>query len=202
VANAQGRLAGRADFELSEAGRAQAGRLHARFRQEGFRPTHVYSSPLRRTFETAQIVSRSWEVPITGWEDLQEHDVGVFSGLTWEEIHAKYPAIATEVQERRHWDIVPGAETLPAKRARARRVVEAVLDRHSDGDEVILFTHGGILHWILAALLGTDRTWGVPAQNAALFDFTLNAERWSLEGDGRHDPSLWRIHRFNDASHI
>ena len=64
AANAEGRLQGHADVELSADGADQAERLHRRFAAEGLRPTSVYSSPLLRTAETARIVSRSWDVPI------------------------------------------------------------------------------------------------------------------------------------------
>ncbi len=94
--NAEGRLQGRAEFELSDVGRAQARALHDRFKDEDFQPTHVYSSPQKRTAETAQIVSASWPPAISYWDDLKEHDIGVFSGLTWPEISSQFPEIAKE----------------------------------------------------------------------------------------------------------
>ena len=57
VANAEGRLAGREDYELTEPGRRQARALRDRLEAEGFRPTHLYSSPSTRAAETARIVS-------------------------------------------------------------------------------------------------------------------------------------------------
>ena len=59
-ANAEERLQGRDDTELSPAGRAQAEKLSLRFEDEGFNPTHVYSSPLRRAAHTAEILTRRW----------------------------------------------------------------------------------------------------------------------------------------------
>ena len=203
TANAEGRWQGHENFALSEGGRAQAEVLHARFREEGFQPTHVYTSPLRRAAETAEIVARSWDVAIEPWDDLKEHDVGVFSGLTWDEIGARYPDVARDfeaVGER--WSSVPGAEQPAARAERARRVIEQTMGRHTGDDVVLAVTHGGILQHYLAALLGADRTWGVPVENTALFDFSLDLGSWSLEGDVRHNTSLWRINCFNDASHL
>ena len=200
--NAEGRLQGHAEFGLSEEGRAQSRRLRERFQREEFQPTHIYSSPLRRAAETAQIVASSWPVPTVYWDDLKEHDVGIFSGLTWEEIGAKYPDIQQEFQKSRDWDIVEGAESLRMQRDRGRRVIGAVIERHANDDAVMIFTHGGILLNMLAALLGTERTWGMSVRNTAVFDFTLDLERWSLGGDVPLNSLLWRIGHFNDASHL
>ncbi|MCH8952066.1 MAG: histidine phosphatase family protein [Proteobacteria bacterium] len=57
LGNTEGRLLGHADFSLSEEGRAQSERLRDRFEEEGFQPTHIYTSPLLRAAETAGIVS-------------------------------------------------------------------------------------------------------------------------------------------------
>ena len=200
--NAEKRLQGRAEFELSKVGRAQARALRDRFKDEDFQPTHVYSSPQKRAAETAQIVSASWHLAISYWDDLKEQDIGVFSGLTWPEISSRYPDVAEEFDESRNWDLVEGAETLAQRRSRGGRVVEGLLDRHENDDRVLVFTHGGILQFMIANLLGTGRTWGMGAQNTGIFDFDLDLERWSQDGDSLHNPVHWRISRFNDASHL
>ncbi len=200
--NAEERLQGHAEFELNDVGRAQARALHDRFKDEDFQPTHVYSSPQKRTAETAQIVSASWPLAISYWDDLKEVDMGLFTGLTWPEISDKHPELANEFESSRFWDLVEGAETLAQRRSRGSRVVESLLDRHGNDDRVLVFTHGGILSFLIANLLGTDRTWGTGAHNTGIFDFSLDLERWSHDGGPLHNTTLWRISRFNDASHI
>ena len=54
-------------------------------------PTHVYSSPLLRTADTARIAARSWDAPIVYHDDLKETDVGVFTGLTLDEAASALP---------------------------------------------------------------------------------------------------------------
>ena len=202
TANAEARLQGHAEFELSESGRAQAERLRGRFEAEGFQPTYIYSSPQRRTAETARIVACLWPLSITCWDELMEHDIGIFSGLTWREIEDRYPDMARQFQVSRDWDLVQGAETLAQRRARARRVVETVIHKHGNEDVVLLFTHGGILQRMIAALMGTGRTWGMNVRNTGVFDFSLDLERWSLSGDGLLNTTHWHIRHFNDASHL
>lgn len=200
-ANAEGRLQGHADFGLSKQGRAQARRLARRFKREEFRPTHVYSSPLTRAAETARIIATQWGVPVVHRDELKEQDVGVFSGLTWEEARARFPAQVDEFKSK-SWEAVDGAETAVQRDERARRFIASVLEGHRDEDVLLLVTHGGILQYLVAALLGTGRTWGLTAGNTALFDFTLDLGRWSEDGGGLLDPGLWRINRFNDDTHL
>ena len=200
--NVQERMQGRAETDLTDRGRDQARRLRRRLVDEGLQPTHILSSPQRRTAETAQIVSRCWPVPVQFWDELMEHDVGVLSGLTWEEIDERYPEIAPELRRTRNWDNVEGAEPMRDRRARAERIARDLLRCRQQEDVVLVFTHGGTMQHLLSALLGSARTWGVSVGNTALFEFSIDLERWHEGGDSLHVPFTGRIERFNDTTHL
>lgn len=200
--NAQGRMQGHAEFDLTQRGQWQAERLFQRFQMECLEPSHVYSSPLRRALQTAQIVARAWQPPLIEWAELIEYDIGVFSGQTWEAIEARHPATAQAFQESGDWALVEGAENLEQRCARGRRVIAALLDGHRNEDVVVAFSHGGIMQHILAALLGTERTWGIRVRNTAVFDFTLDERQWHEAGRIRLNTRYWRIRCFNDAAHL
>ena len=200
--NSERRLQGHAEFGLSETGRRQAAALCDRLGREGFTPTHVYTSPLLRSAETARIVAADWEPEVVPWDDLKETDIGIFSGLTWAEIEEAHPEAARRFGGESDWDAVEGAETFDQRRERGRRVIDAVIERHGDEDVVVLFTHGGILQYMVAALLDAGRVWGTPVKNTALFDFIFDRGRWAQEGAVRNNPRMWRIVRFNDAAHL
>ena len=201
LANREGRLQGRCNYPLSDRGRLQAERLFSRFAAEGLHPTRVYSSPLHRTMETAQIASKGWTEEIRPWPDLVEYDVGVFSGLTWPEIVSRHPRMARAFDQSQNWDVVAQAEPVKQRRERACRVVEAIIKEHTDDDVVVCFSHGGILQHIVSAMLGTQRVWGIAVRNTAVFEFMLDKQRWTDEGS-RLNTSHWRIATFNDASHL
>ena len=200
--NAEGRYQGRHEFGLTSEGREQARRLSSRLHKGGLQPTHVYSSPQSRTAETAKLVTDGWSTPIEYWNDLMEIDVGVFSGLTWEEITERYPDVAADFRRTGRWSIVDGAESIDDRISRANRVIRTTVHRHSESDTVLIVTHGGILLHILEALMNTGRTWGMHIRNTAVFDFTLDIDRWWVDGEVRRNPTFWRIHLFNDASHL
>ena len=200
--NAEDRLQGQHDFPLSERGRQQAARLRDRFESEGYVPTHIYSSPLSRTLETARIASAGWEVPITEWDDLMETDIGVFSGLTWDDVQARFPEMARRFAETRNMDVVEGAETFEQRKERGSRVVDRVMGEHSNDDRVLIFSHGGIMQHQIARVMGTSRLWGLSIRNTAVFEFTVDADGWRSDGQETVNLNSWRIGRFNDASHL
>lgn len=209
-ANAEGRLQGHVDFPLSARGRLQAESLFVHFHKKGPEPTHVYSSPLKRTAETAQIVSRRWPLKIKYSDDLKEFDIGVFSGLTWEEIFKSYPEMSSAFEKSRDWGVVEGAESFADQRARAESALCGLIKAHGIDDVVIVFTHGGFLLHLLSMLLGTEHFWSTPLMNTALFDFSLEQDKWDRRtvhypplGDSSfNNNTLWRINRFGDVSHL
>ena len=200
--NAEDRLQGQHDFPLSERGRRQAALLRGRFESEGYEPTHIYSSPLSRTLETARIASAGWDLPITEWDDLMETDIGVFSGLRWEDAQARFPEMARRFAETRNMDVVEGAETFEQRSERGSRVVDRIMAEHTNDDRVLIFSHGGIMQYQIARVMGTNRVWGVSVRNTAMFEFTVDADRWQSDDDDIVGLNRWRINRFNDASHL
>jgi broad specificity phosphatase PhoE len=83
--NVLGRIGG--DAHLSDAGRKYANQLALTVRDR-IRPSAVvWSSTLRRTIETAEIIG----LPFRSWRALDEIDAGVCDGMTYAEIADKMP---------------------------------------------------------------------------------------------------------------
>ena len=200
--NVENRWIGREDVPLSEAGRWQSDQLRIRLEQEGYVPTHIYASPLSRAFETARIAAANWDCPVEPWGDLVELKVGVFSNMTGEEIEKAFPALAREFAATHNFDIIDGAETNEECMARARRVVSRLAREHKNSDRVMLFSHGGILRYLISRLLGTEQVWSLEINNTAIFEFTVDVDSWNLEPKTRTNLNLWRIDRFNDTRHL
>ena len=98
--------------------------------------------------------------------------------------------------------VVEGDETSREHRARGRRVVDAILSRHANDDVVLMFTHGGIMGHILAALMGTNRTWGLGAQNTAPWHRGGAGGGWGRQGqDSYSESGEGGGDRVNDSSH-
>ena len=79
------RLQGRGiNLGLSAEGRLQAEQT-ARYLRS-CRLDRIYSSPLKRAWETAEAIARPQELPIEAVEELVEVDVGRWENCSWEEI--------------------------------------------------------------------------------------------------------------------
>jgi 2,3-bisphosphoglycerate-dependent phosphoglycerate mutase len=206
LGNREYRIQGRVDYALSAQGLEQAHVLGQAL-IDRWKPTHIYSSTLVRAVRTAEILRDYWATreptaTITLCPSLQEIKNGILEGLTWAEVQAQHPELSSALMASLDWIPIPGAESLKAARDRAQQFVQTILAQHRNEDRLWVVTHGGFLQYLVAAILGSDRTWGLSIPPTALFEFELDLERWNTVDQNRYNALLWRIRRFNDASHL
>ena len=157
TANASGVWQGQLDFPLSDEGRLQA--ADAGRALKGTRICGVYSSPLSRAFETAEIVAREAGYPgeVVPMPDLMERHGGILEGHTWAEQEARNPALAEKflsLPEEERWTLV-GAETEEEIAIRFERALSEIRSRHRTADgSLVIVTHGGIMRTFLRNLFG------------------------------------------------
>jgi broad specificity phosphatase PhoE len=136
--NRDNRFQGHADPPLNETGRAQAAELAAALAEEPL--AAVYSSPLQRAFETAEIVASPHGLQPVPVEALSEVDVGSWEGLTRAEIEERFPAqFARWLAYEQGWD---DGETYDEMRARVLAALLELAAAH-EGDEILVVSHGG-----------------------------------------------------------
>jgi broad specificity phosphatase PhoE len=149
--NAQGRMQGRRDYPLSARGREQAALAASFIRSSGLPLAAVYSSPLLRALETANIVADSGvrPAPVID-EDLPEIGAGVIEGLNEAEIRAAHPPFMQRSLSETGDFAAYGGESYDEVQARVGRVMARLEARHrSAEDRVLLVGHGGF-HYQLA----------------------------------------------------
>jgi len=149
--NAERRIQGQADPPLDGVGREQSRRLAERLRGEA--PAVLYTSPLHRAQETAEIIGEALGVPVVPDERLKEYDVGDITGLTWEQIAEQYPDVARRWAEEPGGLVIPGEEGSAPFRARVVAAFGDILSRHVKGP-VGVVAHGGTLGTYLNHLIG------------------------------------------------
>ena len=168
------RYHGRSDVALSELGRAQM-RAAARALR-GFSFDHLFSSPLKRAHEGAQIIGGDQTVHCL--EEFREIDFGWFEGLTAGEISSRYP------QEYVRWRTdrllahyaYPGGERREDFRARIERGTERMLrtwNPEQHGGNALLVAHRGVIRTLLCLLIGAE-----PAVELGSIHILENAGRW------------------------
>ena len=81
--NAQGKLQGNIDIHLNDEGKKSAIELGEKLKNVDF--DRIYSSPLSRAYETAQLICGQRQIPIFTDNRLREISFGVMEGITYEE---------------------------------------------------------------------------------------------------------------------
>ena len=89
--NRNGRMQGWAPVELNETGRQQAAALGEWLTAE-YDVDRVSASDLRRTRETTDLVRKALaDPPVEYVPDWRERDLGMYQGLTYADVEARFP---------------------------------------------------------------------------------------------------------------
>lgn len=139
--NDQGLYIGKTDLPLTEEGKDELCDLYAAY--EYPRVQRVYSSPLERAVQSAEILFPDTEITIA--EDLREMDFGVFEGLPAEEL--------VNLDSYRKWlkggldNPAPNGESMREVMVRCYSAMNAIiLDMMKNGiTHAGIMTHSGIL---------------------------------------------------------
>jgi 2,3-bisphosphoglycerate-dependent phosphoglycerate mutase len=168
---------------LSALGRRQAEALAARLRNLRF--DALYTSPLRRTHQTAEPLARALGVQPVALEGLREIRLGGIGpelpdgatpGEVAEALRERLRLIAARAAATGTWDSIPGSEPSAAFRARVVATHEDAAARHPGG-RIACFEHGGTINSFAAAVLGLERDFFFPVANTAVSVVRLKGPR-------------------------
>ena len=158
--NAETRMQGQLDIPLNGAGLWQAGRVAAALAGETL--DAIYSSDLARAVQTAEPLAAGTGLAVRFDAGLRERCFGVFQGLTFDEVEARWPQDSLRWR-RREPDFAPeGAETLREFSARCVAAASRIAAAHP-GQTIAIVTHGGVLDSLYRAAarvgLQSSRSW-------------------------------------------
>lgn len=140
----RGVMLGRTDPPLSEAGRAQMSAVYVAAEV-------VFTSPLRRAVESAELLARGAEIVVL--PDLAEIGLGEWDGKSWDEIEAMDADLARRKLER--WTEVtpPGGEPWAEFATRVRGALDVVICR---GATAAIVGHIAVNACIASIVAGVD----------------------------------------------
>ncbi|PHV69572.1 histidine phosphatase family protein [Sporanaerobium hydrogeniformans] len=153
--NLQGKIQGTQNIPLSHQGKAQAQllakRLHGTL-------DYVYSSPLERAFQTAQILCTSTSLTPLPLENLKEVDFGSWEGLNFKEVATTYPeAFNLWRTDEVLGPLIDGEGNLKKASLRATSCVLEVVQKHP-GKHIAMVSHGGLIKCAIMGLLDLKMT--------------------------------------------
>jgi len=144
---------GATDLSLNERGRRQAQTLARVFALE--RPDAIYTSPLNRARETAEIINQKHGLSLELLPDLRERNFGIWENLPVEEIRSRYEAEYAAWEQDLADYVIPEGESAREVYERNTRAIDAITKNHPEG-RVLVVTHLGCIRNILAHLLGME----------------------------------------------
>jgi len=141
---------GSTDIALSQAGLRQAEQLRNRLAAE--RIDCIYSSDLKRAMLTAETIASAHGLQVTVCPELREIDFGHVEGLTFDEISQLHPEVVRLWMERSAELRYPGGESITKLESRVCLFLER-LERHSEGETMLVVAHSGVLRTLACQLL-------------------------------------------------
>lgn len=166
--NRVGKIQGRTDIPLNEAGllqarqlaRAVSGRLE---RERG--AAAVYSSTLQRALQTTREVAEACCLPVKPLVSLRERDFGLWEGKTWSEVEREDSEAFSFWENNPAQGTPTGGESRESCLLRCREAVEQMVKetedvcktRETTSRDVVVVAHGGILVFLIDYLLRAQR---------------------------------------------
>lgn len=151
----------------------------------------IYTSDIKRAWETADIIGEMLGLKPQPMAELREIDVGQWEGLTPEELYRRFPEHMAEYERDPARTVRLGGESYAQLQARALIALKRIEEAHNLEETILAISHGGTIRALLCHVIGLDliyfgRMW--------LDNGSLTELRFKEKG--------WRLVRFNDAAHL
>ena len=175
--NAEGRMQGRSDQPLSDAGRAEVGRWTLPAEVSAY---HWMTSPLRRARETAALLGHGNAEIVA---ELVEMDWGEWEGRKLKELRQCFGAEMARMEARGLDFRPPGGESPREVQA---RLAPWLASFGAAGRPAVAVCHKGVIRALAALALGWDMTGPPPEKLRA-----ESAHRFRIDAAGR--PAIDRL---------
>lgn len=144
-------VGGQFDSDLTARGRRQASAIARRLSRLVPRDIDVelFTSDLRRTAQTAEIIATTLELQPIAMSDLREKSAGVAGGKPQQWLDDRFIPPPARGDRMNHHEGIEGGETRGELAQRAYRAVDAILARPCTHQVVV--THGTALTFVISA---------------------------------------------------
>ena len=185
--NKQKRFQGSQDINLNEEGRQLAIKVGKRFSSENISFDCIYSSPLKRAYETACLIKGENNYPVIKNPLLREISFGSLEGMPYDEWmntedHRKY--FFTNPIEY----IPPeGGETLNSVCERTKEFVQTIIEpiqKNKPDSRIMIVAHGALLAGMMCYLdnHGIETFWGSGLKgNCEETVYNFDGKKWTLK---------------------
>lgn len=176
LANANKIYAGQTDMDLTDFGRDQARAAAQYFKDEEI--TAIYSSDLKRAYNTALAHSELHSLPVIKCENLREVHVGEWEGVYLDEVRARWPYEFDVLWKQKFGSMTPpGGESVFIA---GKRMYEELLSiAKKENGKVLITSHAAIIRAFWCYMQGVE-----PESWAEFAPFPSNASASFVGFDG------------------
>jgi probable phosphoglycerate mutase len=186
-------LAGRTPgIPLTEKGIDQAEKA-AEFLEE-MNISTIYSSPIERAKDTAEIIGKHNSIDVRIDDRLIELDMGKFTGVPYDEIFSSHGNVFMKFYKGELEIAHNGVETFADVKKRVLGIVDHVIENHPD-ENVVLVTHMDPIKAMLSTVitLSPENLFELIIANASLNIFREYKRKFSISGINVMHPT--RFHQ-------
>jgi probable phosphoglycerate mutase len=153
----------------------------------------IYSSPIERAKNTAEIVGKHNSIDVKIDDRLIELDMGKFTGKPYDEIFSTHGNVFMKFYRGELEIAHNGVETFEQVKKRIRDMVDHVIDNHPD-ENVVLVTHMDPIKAMLSTVVSfsPENLYELIIPNASLNIFREYKRKFSISGINVMHPT-----RFN-----
>ena len=188
--NIKGFLQGRTETDVTERGISQLDKLAERMKDIPLEA--VYTSPMRRAYQTAEAVNRHHGLDIIRRDGLIEIDAGLIDGLYWDDIEARFPRELDVWLHDLPSFCAPEGEKMTEVYERVKECVGGIVNENR-GRTIAVVSHGCALRNYLCYARGLD------ISHLRDGDWAENTAVSLVEYDDMLKPSIVYL---NDVSHL
>lgn len=147
------KVQGQEDTALTERGIEQAGMAAERLKDEKI--DIIYSSDLRRAYDTAEIVGNKLNLDVNKLESIREVHFGVWQGLDLDTIKKEHGDDYKLWRTEPHNLNIKDAENLHTLRDRVLKDIQNLVSENP-GKKILLVSHGAAIKALILGILDID----------------------------------------------
>ncbi len=150
--NLKGFYYGNLDVDITSKGIKQIEYISNKVKNVTF--DKIYVSNMKRALSSASIISRNKDISFIRDKRLNEMNLGVFEGKSYEDIQREYPKEFQKWSDDWKYYAPPEGESYVDFYERVKVFFQEILKL--EDENVLLVTHGGVIRSILTYVMGED----------------------------------------------
>ena len=184
--NTEKRIQGNANTPLTDAGIQQAEKTGKRLNIESI--DEIYSSDLGRAVQTAEIINKHLKLNIEFIKGLRERNYGILEGVSFSELHKKYPDIEEKLYSHNPEYKIPNGESFNIFADRIYNCINHIVES-TNSRTILMVIHGGVIECFFYKVIGLPLN---IRRKFSLFNSSINKfsnidGRWTLDSWGITD---------------